>query len=81
MYIYSVEEKNNVESFFKNIAIKETINYGTEQIYVVKKVDANLFETNFQKIIGNYWIIPINYSDQSPLLLVTIIWSKWKTIL
>ena len=51
MYIYSVEEKNNVESFFKNIAIKETINYGTEQIYVVKKLTPICSKQIFRRLL------------------------------
>ena len=41
----------DVESLFTNIPIQETINYIIEPIYVQKKVDANLFETDFQKIV------------------------------
>ena len=51
MYIYSVEEKNNVESFLKNIAIKETINYGTEQIYVVKKLTPICLKQIFRRLL------------------------------
>ena len=40
----------DVESLFINILIEETINYITDQTYA-HKVDANLFETDFQKII------------------------------
>ena len=41
----------DVESLFTNILIEETIKYITEQIYVHKKVDANLFEIDLQKIV------------------------------
>ena len=39
----------DIEPLFTNIPIKE-INYTIKQIYV--KVDANLFEIDFHKIIG-----------------------------
>ena len=46
-----VDVSYDVESLFTNFPIEETINYITDKIYVHKKVDANLFETDFQKII------------------------------
>ena len=85
----------NVESLFTNIPMEETVTYIIEQIYVHGKLTPTCLKLIFRRLLIklaiectfkfnrrflNKWMVAL-WEDHYLLLLVILIWSKWKMML
>ena len=85
----------NVESLFTNIPMEETVTYIIEQIYVHGKLTPTCLKLTFRRLLIklaiectfkfnrrflNKWMVAL-WEDHYLLLLVILIWSKWKMML